>query len=408
MVKKHCSRFRMLLVSIILPVGILSLLLTGCNNEDKNHHEDVVKNAEAYYESKYGEKAAINDYYAVGNSGTFGWNMLFADDYVFEMSDGTKVYWDENGGYYADDKQADEIVAAIQDSIMAPALAELGDDAVVSEYTFNRCDLDTFKGIVFRNYFDGDIFAFAKAENLEMRDFTVVISEEDFKGKVERFIADASPYFSKFGGQIAVASASYEGDLDLDTICHNAVIGDPIARADGYFSLDEGVHWIENNYVEVVPSLNVMWSYYDFVLQPGDVTLEQVGTAADLQKMLDDAYYALPVDAERNIKEGRAVDPDQRNEGRKVLVDADAPIYQIRYSDRVKEQINKYGYYFEFMMDGTIEYPLWHYYTDDDHKRYSYTLFCAVEPGESRGSLEDIKEDDLLYFGPVETEEYKD
>jgi hypothetical protein len=60
------------------------------------------------------------------------------------------------------------------------------------------------------------------------------------------------------------------------------------------------------------------------------------------------------------------------------------------------------------MMDGTIEYPLWHYYTDDDHKRYSYTLFCAVEPGESRGSLEDIKEDDLLYFGPVETEEYKD
>ena len=74
----------------------------------------------------------------------------------------------------------------------------------------------------------------------------------------------------------------------------------------------------------------------------------------------------------------------------------------------VKEQINKYGYYFEFMMDGTIEYPLWHYYTDDDHKRYSYTLLCAVEPGESRGSLEDIKEDDLLYFGPVETEEYKD
>ena len=183
MVKKHCSRFRMLLVSIILPVGILSLLLTGCNNEDKNHHEDVVKNAEAYYESKYGEKAAINDYYAVGNTGTFGWDMLFADDYVFEMSDGTKVYWDENGGYYADDKQADEIVAAIQDNIMAPALAELGDDAVVSEYTFNRCDLDTFKGIVFRNYFDGDIFAFAKAENLEMRDFTVVISEEDFKGK---------------------------------------------------------------------------------------------------------------------------------------------------------------------------------------------------------------------------------
>ena len=59
-------------------------------------------------------------------------------------------------------------------------------------------------------------------------------------------------------------------------------------------------------------------------------------------------------------------------------------------------------------MDGTIEYPLWHYYTDDDHKRYSHTMFCAVEPGESRGNIEDIKENDLLYFGPVETEEYKD
>ena len=360
-----------IVVSIVLTVGILSLLLTGCNNEDKNHHEEVMKNAEAYFENKYGEKAAINDYYAVGNNGTFGWDMLFADDYVFEMSDGTKVYWDENGGYYADDKQADEITTAIREKIMAPALAKLGDEAVVSEYTFNRCDMDSFKGMVFRNYFDGDIFAFAKTENLEMRDFKAVISEEDFKGKVERFIAAASPYFSKFGGQIAVASASYEGDLDLDTFCYHNVTGDPIARADGYFSLDEGVHWIENVYVEVVPGLDVMWSHYDFVLQPGDVILEQAGTAADLQKMLDDAYYALPVDAERNIKEGHAVDTDQRNEGRKVLVDADASIYQIRYSDRVKEQINKYGYYFEFMMDGTIEYPLWHYYTDDDHKRYS-------------------------------------
>ncbi|MCR5810495.1 MAG: hypothetical protein K6G34_03680 [Lachnospiraceae bacterium] len=375
-----------IVVSIVLTVGILSLLLTGCNNEDKKHHEEVMKNAEAYFENKYGEKAAINDYYAVGNTGTFGWDMLFADDYVFEMSDGTKVYWDENGGYYADDKQADEITTAIREKIMAPALAELGDEAVVSEYTFNRCDMDSFKGMVFRNYFDGDIFAFAKTG----------------------FIAAASPYFSKFGGQIAVASASYEGDLDLDTFCYHNATRDPIARADGYFSLDEGVHWIENVYVEVVPGLDVMWSHYDFVLQPGDVILEQAGTAADLQKMLDDAYYALPVDAERNIKEGHAVDPDQRNEGRKVLVDADASIYQIRYSDRVKEQINKYGYYFEFMMDGTIEYPLWHYYTDDDHKRYSHTLFCAVEPGESRGNLEDIKEYDLLYFGHVETEEYKD
>lgn len=397
MEKKHCSRFRRFLVSIVLTVGILSLLLTGCNSEDKKHHEEIMKNAEAYYESKYGEEAAIDNYYAVGNNGTFGWDMVYADDYVFEMSDGTKVYWDEDGGYYADDKQADEIIAAIQENIMAPALAELGDDAVVSEYTINRCDLDTFKGIVFRNYFDGDIFAFSKMENLEMRDFLAVISEDDFKGKVERFIAAAGPYFSNFGGQIAVASASYEGELNLDTFCNHEVKGDPIARADGYFSLDEGVHWIENVYVEVVPGLDVMWSYYDFVLQPGDVTLEQVGTAADLQRMLDDAYYALPVDAERNVKEGR-----------KVLVDEDAPVYQIRYSDRVKEQINKYGYYFEFMMDGTIEYPLWHYYTDDDHKRYSHTMFCAVEPGESRGNIEDIKENDLLYFGPVETEEYKD
>lgn len=64
-----------IVVSIVLTVGILSLLLTGCNNEDKKHHEEVMKNAEAYFENKYGEKAAINDYYAVGNTGTFGWDI---------------------------------------------------------------------------------------------------------------------------------------------------------------------------------------------------------------------------------------------------------------------------------------------------------------------------------------------
>ena len=83
MEKKHCSRFRRFLVSTVLPVGILSLFLTGCNNEDKKHHEEIMKNAEAYYESKYGEEAAIDNYYAVGNNGTFGWDMIYADDYVF-------------------------------------------------------------------------------------------------------------------------------------------------------------------------------------------------------------------------------------------------------------------------------------------------------------------------------------
>ena len=45
-----------IVVSIVLTVGILSLLLTGCNNEDKKHHEEVMKNAEAYFENKYGER----------------------------------------------------------------------------------------------------------------------------------------------------------------------------------------------------------------------------------------------------------------------------------------------------------------------------------------------------------------
>ena len=140
---------------------------------------------------------------------------------------------------------------------------------------------------------------------------------------------------------------------------------------------------------------------YDFVLEPGDVVLEEAGTGQDLQQKLDEAYYSLPVEAEENKKGGYTA-RDQAHESRAMLGDLESPIYQIRFSERVQEKRDSNGKVTLYIMtDLPQEGYLW-YYTNTE--RYAYTLFRLAEPGKERGDSAYLAGVELVYAGTVEWE----
>ena len=88
--------------------------------------------------------------------------------------------------------------------------------------------------------------------------------------------------------------------------------GDVRVRAIAYLDFEDGLSWLEHIYVEVLPGVKMMSTLRDFELQSKDITFIEAGTAEDLQKMLDEAYYAMPLDAEENKNGGYSVRPEAR------------------------------------------------------------------------------------------------
>ena len=309
------------------------------------------------------------------------------------------VYWNENGQYYADNRQAEAIDAAIREEILKPAIAELGAEAVVSEYSINRTGMESFDECVYREFYDGSIRDYAKKEQIRISDLSAAITAQDFKEKTERFCKALESYSMEGGGEIGVAGEGWQEPLSLE-ICQTAR-GNPNAAAYGMVNFGEGVRWIENVFVEAAPGVVVSSGMYDFVLEPGDVVLEEAGTGQDLQQKLDEAYYSLPVEAEENKKGGYTA-RDQAHESRAMLGDLESPIYQIRFSERVQEKRDSNGKVTLYIMtDLPQEGYLW-YYTNSE--RYAYTLFRLAEPGKERGDSAYLAGVELVYAGTVEWE----
>ena len=392
---------KIVLRSILAGIAAVAIpmALTGCG-KSAAHYKKVEKDAVRYYKEKYGDTVTVENTIVAGNSGLFGY--LGVKDRAYELSDGMKVYWNESGQYYADNRQAEEIATAIREEIMKPAIAELGAEAVVSEYSINRTGMESFDECVYKEFYDGNIRDYAKKESIRISDFSAAITAQDFKEKTERFCKALESYSLKGGGEIGVAGEGWQEPMSLE-ICQTAR-GNPNAAAYGQVTFGEKIRWLENVFVEAAPGVMVSSGIYDFVFEPGDVVLEEAGTGRDLQKKLDEAYYNLPVEAEEN-KNGGYTARDRAHESRVVLGDLESPIYQIRFSKRAQEKLDSNGKLsFYIMTDWPQEGYLW-YYTNTE--RYAFTLFRLAEPGEERGKSAYLAGVELVYAGTVEWEKLK-
>lgn len=141
--------------------------------------------------------------------------------------------------------------------------------------------------------------------------------------------------------KVCVLSRDYTGELVQYQQIYSPE-GNCLVRGIGRLDFDGAVHWTENIYIETIPGVWMTSREEDFVLQPGDFVPEQIGTGADLQKILDARYKALPMEAEEN-KEGGYHTPDKQHCSKEVVEDLAGPVYRLIWSDRARAAQDEYG-----------------------------------------------------------------
>ena len=173
-------------------------------------------------------------------------------------------------------------------------------------------------------------------------------------------------------------------------------------RAKASLNYDGEIRWYRQNFIEVAENIFVTSAEENFSFEEGDVRFEAAGTCADLKVMLDEAYYAMPVDAEEN-KNGGYLAHDQRHESRVELDDPDAPLYRVVFSQRVLDALDERGcigaYWLDCREDGA---PLMMYTA----KSGSYSVYQVCERGKDSTDYQEINPDYLYYFGTNQRIEY--
>ena len=403
-------------LSFFILAVLFILMLTACENSLIRERGE--RGALVYYQNKYGEDIDIVSSREWGS--TTAILPAKINQMLFEMSDGTTVLWDRKTEQYADTRQAEEILRELREELLRPYTDDaLGAEIIASDYTSTAAVFEDYAAVcgrsVFSEYFDGNIRGFAEAEKPILMDYNVVMrepSDDDeqgtvFKAQAENLRLKLQPYFSGQDGRIYVLSRDYTGEL----VPYRQIIspeGNRFVRGIGRLDFGSSVHWIENVYIEAMPGVWVTSSEEDFVLQTGDIVMEQAGTGADLQEMLDARYEALPMEAEEN-KDSIYRFPDKKHCSKTVVSNKETPVYRIRWSDRARAAQGPYG-----IMDVCI-------YMDPETEEAGETLWYFPESEESAfemypvatGAISpDIGEycqlinGALYYFGEVDREDY--
>ena len=393
------------LKGIVLVLLAMSVFLaSGCASE--KHYRAVEKKALEYYQDKYGlEDITVTDSYKAGNSGLFGY--LDVEDRAYEMSDGNSVFWDEDNERFSDNAQADEINEAFRSQILEPLLSEFTVPLKTTEQVFlNRTAMDSFDECVFTDLYEGDIDSFLKKVKPQLWTFTVALETED-RERGEKEITD---FYNSLGEYVKGWSYAYILDSGLDELTGEDWIVDDkelnVTASARYDFKNNEIKWYRQKYIEVYEGVYVTSHKSDFVFNEGDVIFEEAGTCAELQKMLDDAYYAMPVDAEENANGGYTKE-DQRHESRVILDDTSLPYFKVILSQRVMDELDDRGeisVYFLYTRDDGK--PLMKYYGKESSNPYSVFRVCKEPTG--RGEYGSLSPDNIYYFGTHTLEAYED
>ena len=384
----------------LLCVFLLALLLlSGCTSL---HYENVERRALKYYKEKYGLKDVdIKRSYKAGNNGMFGYTET--EDRAYEMSDGYSVYWNNTQKYFADDRQAEEIKEDFDSEILVPMLDKVTKNRLVAAYDLNRTAMTSFDHCVFTSLYEGDIKAYLEKEKARPYDLRIFLEKEegvDHEQRINEFNEVMSQYLD--GSCEFTIFEAGSGMLSVDFMSHyiRACDQDVVAIANPFFS--RGVDWYRNVFIEVLKGVYVMSYVPNFVLEEGDILLEEAGKAEELQTILDADYYALPVDAEEN-KNAYLV-PDQRHANRYVLDNPELPYYRLLIKQRVIDAMDDFGLNVFVKMKREGEDSLYARYSDSN---VPYELVKCGENGR-KITFATVSQDSLYYIGTIHLEKYQD
>ena len=376
-------------------MGLL-FFLTSC----KGKKEDIAEKAVSYYEDKYDLKdVSLLSLIKAGNSGLFGYAGV--KDLAFEISDGNFIYYDDEENKFYDTRQAAQIKEDFDGKLLPELLSEITSPYVLKDCRLNATNCESFDECVFHEYYDGDIRDYLAKERPSISDFLLTVqAQDDSKDQIASLYEKMASYL-KGGAEVRVVK---EGSSYLLEENKEEYIGrddeDLIAQASLYFN--DRMYRHEPHYVEAMEGVLISSDMADFMLEEGDITFEEVKDGTSFQELLDEAYYAMPVDAKENKGSSYTV-RDQKHEEHIVLDDQDLPYYRMVFSDRVKEMIEKEMLPVYLKVDTSMMSPLYYRYGGGR----GYELYMAAE-NNGKADFMTLHKDDFYYFGTFQRIKYQD
>ena len=386
-----------------------SVLLGGCS--DPKRAEEIKNKALNYYKNKYKlEDVTITGSNAAGNNGLFGY--LDVKDRAFEMSDGHSVYWNDAAETFADNGQAELIQEDFEKNILEPLLSEIPYPKAMEPCFLNRTGFESYDESVYTEYYDGDIRNYLKAVKPQTRGWTLALETEDRENgerQIQYLFETLKEYITGWGDVYILdegleeysGTNQYSGtELYIDDHSRNVTV-----RAN--LNFEEDISWYRQAYIEIYDGIYVTSTKRDFTFEEGDILLEKAGTCADLQQMLDDSYYAMPVDAEEN-KNGGYMKRDQRHEDRVVLDHPEAPLFRLKMSQRVLDVLDSRNCIGAYIMDYRKNgLPLVMYYGKDSTAAIS--VYSVIkEPTGDIAEFDELSPDYLYFFGTYQQQPYEE
>lgn len=288
---------------MILLLSALCLLLGGCRESGKE--AALRERAQDYVNEKYGEGfrtergELLRRYPPRGIPHRSG-------DYLFSFSDGEgdfRVWYDVDEDRFLDDRQAEEINAAIRAQLLEPLREQLEPCKWETEACcFGVTDelLLRLEGSFFHTRYDGDAAAFCRAERpspdftgMSPALFTTEGGRAEYEARLGVFRETAEAYFSL---PIHYATVGVER-AGRKTLWISAVVyrrEDYPPRFAGRDFLaelimdEQGTRLYTPSWIEVVDGLFVTATddHCEIELQPGDIRFEQAYSEEELKELL--------------------------------------------------------------------------------------------------------------------------
>jgi len=329
------------------------LTLCGCviTKEDENYLDEVAKEAKQYIEKKYNKSFDVKESKYI-TQGTMLWPTRTGDISI-KFTDGTEVYYFDEIKIFKDDYQYEEITLALRNAIWKPLLEK------IAPYKFLSNETYLYFGDYFHEYFNGDIEDFTKNEEINLSLYNPIYStlyliskdEDSWKDRFDIINKTFNHYFNGSSIPIAVITPELFNKISNKDYYPKAVnVGMVGCWASGYTNSIDIQH-----YIKIAKGVYVTSSESNFILEEGDITLKEVMTAEQLQKILDE------------VAENKGILEED-----KYYINPITPIYELEFSDRVKNQFASRGD--DAAMDVYVKLDVKELNVSDDYNLYSYPI----------------------------------
>lgn len=317
------------LVKALLLIFIINLLLglSGCMTvAEKEALVEFETEAAAYFKNKYGNAPRIESCnYYISNDGIFP---VRTQSMYARCHDGTYIFYDAKRDQIVDNRQSEELSAAIEKELkrQMKAVTDIipGSELIIRNYC-STAYAGEYEGNFYHSYYDGNIEKFLAEEDVQLVANMYLLCKgndpwQEAQKQCEEILK--KDFRTEHTISLTVATREcYETNQSEEYI----YVGiDDIGCFASYhmMGIEQETRAYIQNYIKIAPGLYATANEANFVFEDNDIVA--------IEGILEDVLNAKMLDAFNDLKD--------KTGSMYSEIAASTPIYNFVFSERVKKQ----------------------------------------------------------------------